>query len=367
MRTANGALFVTGATGLVGGQVLERMLEADPELHAFVLVRDVTRWQAHALRRRIPPWRVTAVEGDLTQEGLGLDELVRRSLERRITTVLHCAADTVFSRPLAEARQVNAQGTARVLEFAEGARGVGRFVHVSTAFVAGRHVGRILERDNGAGPGFVNSYEESKFEAEQLVRAAPTPWVILRPSVIVCNGRDGGVSQFNAVHRALRLYHAGLASMMPGEEDNRVDCVTADHVATCVAALTQAEDIEGQTFHICAGDGAIRLGELLDESYAVWSESLRWRRKAIPRPALTDLETYRLFERTAEQTGDERLRNITRSLSHFVSQLALPKHFDTSGTERVTGRPAPPVIEFWSRLVRHLLHSRWAASARRAA
>ena len=173
--------------------------------------------------------------------------------------------------------------------------------------------------------------------------------------------------QYNAVHRALRLYRTGLASMMPGREDNPVDFVPADYVADCTATMVRTPGIEGSTFHVCTGDRAITLGGLLDQAYAIWSESPEWSRRAIPRPALTDLDTYRLFERSVEDTGDARLCAITKSLSHFVPQLALPKWFDTTRTEAVTGRPPPSALDFWPVVIRYLVLSNWAAEARRAA
>jgi long-chain acyl-CoA synthetase len=358
------SLLITGATGLVGGRVLRNLLAANPYAHAYVVVRDVARWRTSAANLGVPEHRVTALRGDLMSEDLGLGGAPLRQIERSVTTVVHCAADTVFSRPLDEARAVNTAGTAHVLAIAERARTSPLFVHVSTAFVAGRHVGSIKEQDNGAGPGFVNAYEQSKYEAEQIVRNAGVPWVIVRPSIIACDGPDGAVSQFNAMHRALRLFHAGLASMMPGNDDTPVDFVTADHVARCVADLARTPGVEGRTFHVCAGDDAIRLGDLLDVAYSVWAECPAWRRKLIPRPALTDLETYRLFERTAERTGEERIRRLTRSLSHFVPQLAYAKRFDTSGTEAVLGTRPPNVVEYWPLLVRRLIDSRWSEHVR---
>jgi len=41
----------------------------------------------------------------------------------------------------------------------------------------------------------------------------------------------------------------------------------------------------------------LRLDELLDITYARWAMDPEWRRRGIVRPAITDLQTYALFER----------------------------------------------------------------------
>ena len=43
--SADRSILVTGATGLLGRDVLARLLAADATLRAFVLVRDVDRWR----------------------------------------------------------------------------------------------------------------------------------------------------------------------------------------------------------------------------------------------------------------------------------------------------------------------------------
>jgi long-chain acyl-CoA synthetase len=351
------ALFVTGATGLVGSGVLRRLLRRDPGRTAYVLVRDPTRLRAGRLGSTVVP-----LVGVLTRPGLGLDRHTRRELRRRVGLVVHAAADTCFSRSLSRARAVNRDGTARVLDLWDGGAELRRFVHVSTAFVAGCRTGVIREDDRPA-EAWVNAYERSKTEAEALVRGSGAPWVIARPSTIACDGPSGVVTQVNAVHRALRLHHAGLASILPGREDSPVDLIPADHVWGGVASLVLEPGVEGETVHLCAGDGALALGELLERAHAAWAEVEGWRRRGVSRPVLTDLDTYRLFEQSVEETGDPRLRRITRSFAHFVPQLALPKRFDTTRADALPGGPAPPVASYWDRILRDLRDRLWAGAS----
>lgn len=359
MGTRCETVFMTGTTGLVGSEVLRRMLTLDPTLRVVVLVRNLARWNALATDAALPAERVTPVVGDIKKPGLDLDEDVRSFLARHVTIVVHVAADTVFSRPLEMARATNLEGTRHVLEMAEAWPQVWRVLYVSTAFVAGRRVGCILERDNGSGLGWVNAYEQSKYEAEQLVRATRRGWLILRPSTIICDSRAGTVRQFNAVHHALRLLYLGLAPMLPGTGTSTVDVVPGDYVAAAIASLTLRERLWGQTFHLCAGSGAITLDELLDSTWDVWSKVPAWRRKAISRPVLANITTYRLFEQTVKETGDRQLKRAVRSLSSFAPQLALPKRFDTAQTEATLGQPAAAVTTYWPRMIEHLVTNRW--------
>jgi hypothetical protein len=155
--------------------------------------------------------------------------------------------------------------------------------------------------------------------------------------------------------------------MMPGSEETPVDVIPAVWVADAIARLALLGTASGRTLHLCAGDGALPLGVLLDRTYAMWSRDLSWRRRTVARPALADLGTYELFERSVELVGDPRLKRITRSLSHFVPQLALAKQFDTSGARDLLGDDAPAVSAYWDRMLEWLLLSNWSATLPEAA
>ncbi|HEY2378214.1 MAG TPA: SDR family oxidoreductase [Gemmatimonadaceae bacterium] len=340
------SILITGATGLLGREVLGRLLASDPRLRAYALARDPRGLASDA--------RVVPVVGDLRADGLALSPNDRDAIRRDVSAIIHIAADTTFSAPLDRARSVNTRGTARVLELANECASAVHVAYVSTAFVAGRRTGPIAEVASCA-TSWVNAYEQSKHEAETLVREQAASWMILRSSTVVCDDASGRVTQVNAVHRALRLYHHGLAAMMPGVPDSSVDAVTADSVADAIARLALRSDVAGETVHLCAGDGALPLDELLDITYARWAQHPEWRRRRVARPVVADLATYTLFERTIEQVGDASLRRLTRALSHFVPQLALPKRFQTTNAERLLGHRAPPVRAFWLPMIDNLV------------
>lgn len=353
--SAERSILITGATGLLGQEVLTRLLRTNARIGAYALVRD---------RRALggDP-RVLPMVGDLCADGLGLTPADRAAIRRDVRGIIHLAADTTFSAPLDRARAVNTRGTERVLELASECASSAHVAYVSTAFVAGRTTGLIAE-DTSTATSWVNAYEQSKFEAETLVRAHASSWAILRSSTVVCDDASGRLTQLNAVHRALRLYHEGLAAMMPGVADSTVDVVTTAYVADAIAQLALRDDVMGKTVHLCAGIGALGLNELLDITYERWARDEEWRRRRIAKPVVCDLETYSLFERSVEQVGDASLRRLTRALSHFVPHLALAKRFETTTAEALLGQGSPRVRDFWLSMIDHLIASH---SMRRAA
>ena len=191
----SGAILLTGATGFLGMDALARLIEREGE-QIVVLVRarddDEARERLETVLARLydePPAaaaQVRAVRGDLLAPGLGLSVKDRERLIGSVNRIIHCAASISFQLPLAEAREINVEGVARVIELAREIAAGGslrRLVHVSTAYVSGRHAGEFGEEDLDVGQEFRNTYERSKNEAEQLLRGAgDLPLAIARPT-----------------------------------------------------------------------------------------------------------------------------------------------------------------------------------------
>jgi thioester reductase-like protein len=270
-------VLLTGATGFVGTEVLARLLH-DGDEPVWALVRGRDRDDA---RRRLATVldgvgasaeqraRVRAVPGDLTAPALGLAAADTAPLLHEVTAIVHCAASVSFTLPLAEARAINVGGTRGVLQLARrlAARGrLRRLVHVSTAYVAGRHHGRFTERDLWVGQAFRNTYERTKAEAEALVRdaAAGLPAVVVRPSIVVGDSGTGWTPSFNVLYWPLRAFARGLMPTIPARADGRVDVVPVDYVADVILhVLRQRPDVRG-TVVAAAGDDALTVEQLLD-------------------------------------------------------------------------------------------------------
>ncbi len=263
-------ILLTGATGYLGTLVLARLLE-DPE--GPQVVCPVRAPDAEAARERMDAvlervWcdpggdrraRVLPIAADITT-GLGHPAL------RQVTHLLHCAAAVTFDQSLADARAINVGGTRAVLDLAARAPRLERLVHVSTAYVAGRHEGPFRETDLDVGQAFRNTYERTKFEAEQLVAAHAAdglPIAVARPSIVMGEAGTGWTTSFNVLYPPLRAYRRGLLREAAAAPDGLLDIVTGDYVADGLLALLQAPHADG-AYHLVAGAGALTVHEVGD-------------------------------------------------------------------------------------------------------
>ena len=190
--------------------------------------------------------RVEAVAADMTAPGLGLTRQERERLAERVTTIVHSAASVSFTLALEEAREINLEGTRRMLEFAELARRARRPGPATATSrrrsSPGPTPGASAECDIDVGQSFHNSYEQSKFEAEQLVRSHDgLPCTILRPSIVVGDRNNGWTAAFNVLYWPLRAFARGLFTAVPAIPSAPVDVVSIDYVADAAYALMRVQ------------------------------------------------------------------------------------------------------------------------------
>ena len=155
--------------------------------------------EAHApAARDFAQGAMEVLVGDASAMHLGLSTSEYRELTSTVTDVLHAAEETTLSAPRDQMKRMNVSGTQAALELAVDAQKLRRFTHLSTVFVSGDRVGAIAEDELACGQAFRNAYEETKFEAELLVRRAMSqiPAAVLRPSIVVGDSKTGEIDRF---------------------------------------------------------------------------------------------------------------------------------------------------------------------------
>jgi thioester reductase-like protein len=332
-----GAVLLTGATGFVGKEILDRFLDRGRRVFALVRAKD----DDAAARRLSPHARLTAVAGDIERPGLGLAESAAATLAEEVTTVVHCAASVSFDLSLEDSRRVNVEGTRNVLDLAHRCERLERLSYVSTAYVAGEPRRLFGEDELDVGQRFRNPYERSKFEAERMLRerARGLPLQVLRPSIVVGDSRTGRTSSFNVLYGPLKAFARGAIPAIPARRSSPVDIVPVDYVADRTVDL--AEHGRDGTYHLVAGRNATTVGRLLDLA----SAQLGRRPPAVLPPA-----AYRRLVHPWMRRKYSGLRRLEVYFPYFSMRV----RFD----DRRLG-PAPPVEDYFPRLVEFAERARW--------
>ncbi len=335
-RRAKGTptVFVTGATGFVGGHLVERLTEQGAEVRA--LVRPRSRLD------RLEPLDIDRVDGDLRDT-----KTLARAMEG-CEVVYHCAATTHGSWTDYLAGTV--QGTRNALEAAREAR-VKRFVYLSSLGVYPVNQfapSDVITEDAGLEPypERRGHYTQSKVEAEKVVLAfrerEDVPIVILRPGTIY--GPRGKVF-FPRIGYAVR----NKVFVILGRGRNVLPLTYIDNVIDAVCLAGSREAAAGRIYNVI-DDELLTQQEYLSElirATGLSAVTLRVPLTAMSLLALL-LEARATLTKRSPVFVRYRLISATRGL-----------RYDTSRAKEHLGwKPNVPLVEGLKRTFDWYLHER---------
>ena len=134
------------------------------------------------------------------------------------------------------------------------------------------------------------------------------PIAVCRLSTTIGDSASGHVGRPAAIHQAIRFLHHSLLPMIPGAPESPVDVIPTDYAVAAIGHLSGPGFTAGRTFHVCAGSDAPREDELIDLTVDTFIRNRpAWRRRAIEKPVIVDLETFELFRRSVEAVADSAL------------------------------------------------------------
>ncbi|WP_330253225.1 SDR family oxidoreductase [Nocardia sp. NBC_00565] len=326
-------VLVTGAAGLVGAEVVARLAAASRPVAAVlhsnstIVCNDGTVLEAG-----------TAVAGDVRVPGFGLAERDVEDLSERVGAIVHCAATTAFDAAAADYEELNVRGTANAIALAS--QWDVPLVHVSTAYVCGMRGGTVTEDELDAGQTFGNGYEESKFRAEQLVRAAGArgmPWVIVRPGIVTGASDTGAIREYKNLYTVLKLMVEGKLRSLPGRYDATLSLSPVDHVADVIAAaVLDFDSAHSRTLHALGRD-TLSLREVSD--------------------VLAEYPSFEVATFVPETTfAEDDLEPIEREYyrrigSLYTSYFRRRLVFDTTRADVLLGKLSPPSGKEYLRLL----------------
>lgn len=261
--------LVTGGAGFMGINLIRLLLE-----------------RGHAVRSwDIAPFdypeaeRIEVLTGDIRDRALH-----DRAFEG-VDVVVHCAAALPLWSP-EEIMSTNVEGTRALLETAR-ARGVPRFIHISSTAVYGIPDHHPLVEDDpmeGVGP-----YGDSKVQAERVCeafRARGMCLPVLRPKSFV------GPERLGAFELLYDFAADGHGFAVLGRGDNRYQLLdVADLNQAVLLCATLAPERVNDTFNV----GAVRFGTLRESFQAVLDRA-GYGKRVIGLPATPAIWTLRALE-----------------------------------------------------------------------
>ncbi|HEX2912977.1 MAG TPA: SDR family oxidoreductase [Chloroflexia bacterium] len=367
--------LITGATGSLGQELLYQILQARPQSHFLVLARSGSKKQSGGAEKRVKAilrkhlsgeeledaWqRVTVLEGDISEQYLGLSSQLYSQVAERLEQVIHSAAAVRFDQPIEEAREINLEGTRRALDLARLAQRSGnkvRFDYIGTAYIAGKRKGVIYEHELEHRQPFHNTYEQSKYEAEIMVRAYrdELPLTVYRPSIIIGNSRTGETSNFKAFYWPIRVYAMGQMKMLPGVANCKIDLVPVDFVASAVIELSGRKDTENGCYHLTAGrENLITLREIMNAAISFFK---------VKPPVLIPPALLKIAESGLGRflLNEHTYKTLTLGRPYYP-YFALKLQFDNSQAVKAlagSGIKAPPPRQFFERLFSYCVETDW--------
>lgn len=313
-------ILMTGAAGLLGGELAARLVAAGHSVTAFVHTNRDIRGNDGAL---VPV--AGACPCDIAQPLLGLGKDMARELATSHDMLVHAAATVRFDLAEAEYDRINRAGAAHAIAFAR--LGGLKLLHVSTAYVCGDRKGRIAEDDDVPDSGFANGYEASKAAAERLVRTSGLDWAIARPSIVTGDSETGAIRHFDTIYAAFKLIVEGRVRQMAARGDATLDFVPIDHVCGALADLVARFDAAaGGTFHLVSGQPI---------PVAMFAAAIG----AFPQFNAPRLIDPAVFDPADLPALERRLYRRVAGL--YASYFQRNPLFDDTNTRQVTGRVCP--------------------------
>ncbi|MBD2438978.1 non-ribosomal peptide synthase/polyketide synthase [Nostoc sp. FACHB-110] len=338
------SIFLTGATGFLGGYLLYELLE-QTQADIYCLVRAADEQQAKQkvqsqmvscqLWRDVFSSRIIPILGDLSKPLLGLSPSQFQDLASKIDIIYHNGAWVNAVYPYSVLKAANVLGTQEVLRLASEIK-LKPVHHISTMSVFGSpaysQATKIWESDPLEHSEDINSgYSESKWVAEKLVMSARDrglPVSIYRSCRIIGHTQTGVCNPDDLLSRFIPgCIQLGMVPKLDGWQEN---VIPIDYMSRAIIHLSQQQESLGKAFHLVNPRPTLMsnvfnciraLGYRLEEvSFPEWRSHLIRTNQESANPVLQSLLAI-VGEQNIESDSQEKAENTNQ-----------PPEFDLTNT-----------------------------------
>jgi nucleoside-diphosphate-sugar epimerase len=203
-------------------------------------------------------------------------------------------------------------------------------------------------------PQFVNQYEATKWEAEQLALADPLPLAIARVSIVLGSHARGTVHRMGALHHLLRWFGRRLIPVLPGDEQTTLDVIATETVGRFMARAVDATWRDKSIWNLAAGHQAPLFSEFCALAWNRLHPGLTMQSFDEPgEPFIVDQQKFDQVRQSRTGRSQRLSQQAMNSISTFAPMLAYPRTYDTRRAEEVWGGALP--LEDWRQTMSRVL------------
>jgi len=276
-------IFLTGATGLVGGELLVRLSKRSDVNKIYCLIRSQSAEDATSRLQNVfaihkdhfDTNKIIPVTGNLFDEHL-TQELIENKQLHDVNTIIHSAANTSFSKVNdALVEKANIGGLEKILFWAKTLPALETFLYIGTATICGRDIKQRVVHEDESPDTNVNHlvrYTYTKMQGELLIHEhLPEEKIfIARPSIIMGDSRNILPRSPVILWAMATINHLRL---MPVNEFSKLDIVPMDYTAQAIIGLLFAKR-HYHTYHISSGTKAATSANQLAKTLADYFKEL---------------------------------------------------------------------------------------------
>ncbi|CAF3527600.1 unnamed protein product [Adineta steineri] len=309
------SIFITGATGFIGKQLVEKLVRSCPDIeNIYLLVRpkrghDVTERVKELVSgtlfnhaRSVHPnfeQKIIPMQGDILDPNFGLSSADETTLIENCHVIFHSAATVRFHEPLRLAVQMNVASVKKLLVLCHKLKKIQSIVHVSTAYANCNrsdvaemiypppiHPSKLLDASEWMDDQVFdtitkklindrpNTYTFTKALAEYVIsqESKDLPLAIIRPSIVGSSWREpmpGWIDNYNGPSGMIVATGKGMFRIMFGNSTAVADIVPVDVCVNMMIAIAwhtamkQPKDIP--VYHCCSWHaGALTWGKITE-------------------------------------------------------------------------------------------------------
>ncbi|MBL7719388.1 MAG: SDR family oxidoreductase [Flavipsychrobacter sp.] len=348
-------ILLTGATGLVGGELLVTLSRRTEVNKIYCLLRSASEEVAmerleHVFNLHNDPFdrnKIVPVLGNLFDDNL-TEALQQNEQLKDIDVVIHSAANTSFSRFNDDAvEKANIGGLTKILLWAKGLTNLQTFLYIGTATICGKDVkDRVIHEDESPNLEATHlvKYTYTKMKGELLIREhLPEEKILIaRPSIIMGDSRPIIPRSPVILWAMATINHLRL---IPVNEHAQLDIIPVDYAANAIVRLLFSNRRKHSVYHVSAGEEGATTALKLSETLSAYFDEMppfnfinknllnqvkHWTRGRLS--ADSELYNYRKYLDYWKETFEDKskLRVLFSGLDPYLDFMELGHVFDNT-------------------------------------